>query len=198
MPISSPLARSQSRAVVSLLVVTATGRLSRTLQATACSESARAGDGDAFGELCSDIAPPVAYMITSRVSDPFEVERRRRVIEMFCVTWRDLQRPLCFRRGLLGVLSHAVAMSVADLDPPDHRDAGSAATRGEVGNEVFPAVELGKLCARARLLPPLDDRARLLEPLAVHRPWMPSRITTRRPCRVCAQSPMPMTTPRWA
>ncbi|MEA5362598.1 hypothetical protein VA596_23890 [Amycolatopsis sp., V23-08] len=45
-------------------------------------------------------------------------ELERRVVEGFCATWRDLRRPLCPRRGFLGVLSHAVAESLADLDPP--------------------------------------------------------------------------------
>lgn len=77
---------------------------------------ARAGDIEAFGELVQRYCAVVTYMINSRVIDPFEVERR--VIEVFCATWRDLRHPLCPRRGFLGVLSHAVAQSVADLDPP--------------------------------------------------------------------------------
>ncbi|MET8848532.1 hypothetical protein [Amycolatopsis sp. NPDC004625] len=77
---------------------------------------ARASDVDAFGELVQRYCAAVAYVIGSRVGDPVEAERR--VIEVFCATWRDLQRPLCSRRGFVGVLGHALAQSVADLDPP--------------------------------------------------------------------------------
>lgn len=77
---------------------------------------ARAGDVDAFGQLVQRYCAAVAYMINSRVGDPSEVERL--VIEVFCMTWRDLRHPLCPRRGFLGVLSHAVAQSVVGLDPP--------------------------------------------------------------------------------
>ncbi|WIY05601.1 hypothetical protein QRX60_17750 [Amycolatopsis mongoliensis] len=77
---------------------------------------ARAGDVEAFGVLVQRYCAAVSHMINSRVVDPFEAERR--VIEVFCATWRDLQHPLCSRRGFLGVLGHAVARNVADLDPP--------------------------------------------------------------------------------
>ncbi len=77
---------------------------------------ARTGDVDAFGELVQRYAYAVYYMIHYRVGDPFETERL--VVQVFSATWRDLQRPRCRSRSFVVVLNHAVAMYLADVEPP--------------------------------------------------------------------------------
>ena len=77
---------------------------------------ARAGDVEAFGELVERYSHAVYHLIRSRLRDPFETERL--VIEVFCAAWRDLQHPHRRHCGFLNVLSHAIAGSLADLDPP--------------------------------------------------------------------------------
>lgn len=71
----------------------------------------RRGSVAAFAVLVERYSSAVYYMIYARVGDPRETERL--VIEVFCAAWRDLRHPHRRHRGFLGVLSHAVAVSIA-------------------------------------------------------------------------------------
>ncbi|WP_337822210.1 hypothetical protein [Amycolatopsis sp. A1MSW2902] len=79
-------------------------------------QGVRAGSVEAFEKLVERYAPAAATIISRRISDECEVERR--VIGAFCAAWHELQRPACPHRDFPKVLAGAVSRAVADLEPP--------------------------------------------------------------------------------
>ncbi|MET8997260.1 hypothetical protein [Amycolatopsis sp. NPDC004169] len=78
---------------------------------------ARLGDVEAFAVLAERYHRLVYLVIRAHVGSQAEAERR--VVKVFCATWRDLQNPYSLDRGFIEILSHVVARSLSGVDEVD-------------------------------------------------------------------------------